>query len=550
MSRDASLFGLFLGKQISLVQPTPQMLTVNALIEELGLKLAAGAESAENPVRWVHISEEADPTPWLNGGELLLTAGTTLATATEQRDFVRRLAEHQIAGLGFGVPERNQRTPPALVTEAERLSFPLFEIPHSMPFIDVTKAAMARLVNERYDILRRGVAVQRRLEHLMLEDRGLPEIAEAISSAVAGSVLILSGSGQLLAQHDPARVLREPGLLAALGAQLARREDGRPFILSDSRLPSCAFARPVLPPRGSRAQAWIVVVSDDGQLGELMRLVVQQAGAMVGIELMRQNGASETERRLTGSVMRDALEGSTDAAELARRLEPFGIHGDVVVLVFSTPGAEAERALQAALAEEDRSAAVATQEIHGRRLLCAIVEAGDAETAAIAAAAHARLQGELGPVWAGTSRPNSPAHLWRAFQEAHWSLGAAERQNGSGSGIGSWRDLGVESLLLSISDDDVLRLYCDHLLGELGDDDSHYAAELLRSLEAFIEHNGQWERAAKDLHCHRHTLRYRMRKVEELTGRDLSQASVRLEFWLALRARQLAARPPAGRTPE
>ena len=64
-------------------------------------------------------------------------------------------------------------------------------------------------------------------------------------------------------------------------------------------------------------------------------------------------------------------------------------------------------------------------------------------------------------------------------------------------------------------------------------------AELIRSLEAFIEQNGQWERAARELYCHRHTLRYRIRRVEQLTGRDLSSARDRIEFWLALRAREL-----------
>ena len=60
------------------------------------------------------------------------------------------------------------------------------------------------------------------------------------------------------------------------------------------------------------------------------------------------------------------------------------------------------------------------------------------------------------------------------------------------------------------------------------------------SLEAFIEENGQWERAAKRLFCHRHTLRYRIRRVEELTGRDLGSARDRIEFWLALRGRELS----------
>jgi PucR family transcriptional regulator, purine catabolism regulatory protein len=61
----------------------------------------------------------------------------------------------------------------------------------------------------------------------------------------------------------------------------------------------------------------------------------------------------------------------------------------------------------------------------------------------------------------------------------------------------------------------------------------------VRSLEAFIEQNGQWEKAARQLYCHRHTLRYRIRRVEQLTGRDLTSARDRIEFWLALRAREL-----------
>src|ERR671923_44048 len=68
--------------------------------------------------------------------------------------------------------------------------------------------------------------------------------------------------------------------------------------------------------------------------------------------------------------------------------------------------------------------------------------------------------------------------------------------------------------------------------------------ELEASLRAFLEHNARWETAAAELFVHRHTLRYRMRKVEELTGRDLSTPHDRMEFWLAIRARDLLAHPP------
>ena len=87
------------------------MLTVQRVPDELGLSLAAGRESAEAPIRWVHISELLDPTPWMSGGELLLTTGIQLTDPDEQRAFVQRLVDHHVAGVGFGVGFRARDHP-------------------------------------------------------------------------------------------------------------------------------------------------------------------------------------------------------------------------------------------------------------------------------------------------------------------------------------------------------------------------------------------------------------------------------------------------------
>src|SRR5687768_12549036 len=111
------------------------MLTVQAILDELGLSLVAGKEAAEAPIRWVHISELLDPTPWMSGGELLLTTGIQLSDADQQRAFVQRLVDHHVAGIGFGVGIEHDTIPPAIVEEADRLGFALFEVPYEMPFI-------------------------------------------------------------------------------------------------------------------------------------------------------------------------------------------------------------------------------------------------------------------------------------------------------------------------------------------------------------------------------------------------------------------------------
>jgi len=133
-------------------------LTVESLIGELGLRLVSGQEAAQTHVRWVHSTELEDPTPWLKGGELLLTTGIQLGGAKAQREFIERLVDHQIAGLGFGTGFAHKRLPAPLVAAARKRNFPLFEVPYELPFIAITERAFAQLVNERYEILQRNMA--------------------------------------------------------------------------------------------------------------------------------------------------------------------------------------------------------------------------------------------------------------------------------------------------------------------------------------------------------------------------------------------------------
>src|SRR6201992_1102824 len=139
------------------------MWTVRELLTGRDSQLVTGEAAVDLPVRWVHISELQDPTPWLSGGELMLTPGIPLDTADKQRAFVADLADRNLAGLGFGTGFSHKRLPEALVDEASKRGFPLFEVPYSTPFIAITEKAFTKLVNEQYEVLQRGLAIQRRV---------------------------------------------------------------------------------------------------------------------------------------------------------------------------------------------------------------------------------------------------------------------------------------------------------------------------------------------------------------------------------------------------
>src|SRR5271170_4339680 len=132
-------------------------LTVESLIGELGLELVTGQDAGQAHVRWVHSTELPDPTPWLKGGEVLLTTGLQLDGPKAQREFLERIAGHDIAALGFGTGFSHRRLPAALVTAARKRDFPLFEVPYELPFIAITERAFARLLDERYELLQRSM---------------------------------------------------------------------------------------------------------------------------------------------------------------------------------------------------------------------------------------------------------------------------------------------------------------------------------------------------------------------------------------------------------
>ena len=529
------------------------MLTLRTLLGEVDLGLLSGDDAADVPVRWVHITELPDPTPWLSGGELLLTTGLQLDTPELQREFVRRLSDHHLAGLGFGTGFGHAEVPDALLAEARDVGFPVFEVPYELPFIALTEKAFTRLVNEQYDVLQRGIATHKRLERLVIEERGLDELVRAVAAAIGGAVMVLDARGGPIAKQAFRRPLSGEAVTAvgeqvrARGVDGARPGDSSEFVPDHPDMTGRSLALPVSSRGGGHPQAWLVAIRDTGGLGDFERLILQQAATVVALELMRQRAMRETERRLAGDVLAEALgepeaQGTRPAnGDLHARLRPFGVGDQAAVLVFSPheghPGPAQERALDRFLADSGVGALVAVRD----KLLCAVVDcsAGDRDPVELAARAREAIGGDEGQLRAAASRPASTAVLRRSFHEARCALEAVSMANGDAPPVASYRDLGAFQLLLSLQDDDALRLYCDSVLGPLEDGGGEYGDELIRSVEAFIEQNGQWEKAARELFCHRHTLRYRIRRVEELTGRDLKSARDRIEFWLALRAREL-----------
>uniref|UniRef100_A0AAU2VKF9 PucR family transcriptional regulator ligand-binding domain-containing protein n=1 Tax=Streptomyces sp. NBC_00008 TaxID=2903610 RepID=A0AAU2VKF9_9ACTN len=129
---------------------------------------------------------------------------------------------------------------------------------------------------------------------------------------------------------------------------------------------------------------------------------------------------------------------------------------------------------------------------------------------------------------------HSPEGLRGALEEARHARRVAAARPGRVCAAGH-HELASHVLLLPFVPDDVRRAFTARLLDPLRDYDRRHRAELIPTLESFLDCDGSWTRCAARLHLHVNTLRYRIGRIEQLTGRDLSRLEDKLDFFLALR---------------
>jgi DNA-binding PucR family transcriptional regulator len=135
----------------------------------------------------------------------------------------------------------------------------------------------------------------------------------------------------------------------------------------------------------------------------------------------------------------------------------------------------------------------------------------------------------------GISAPSTPEALAGALEEARYSRRLAELRGGPVSVV-SGDEVTSYVLLLATVPDEVRRTFATRVLGPVLEYDERTGAGLRETLEAFLACSGSWSRASEQLHLHTNTVRYRIERIEQLTGRSLSNLEDRVDVFLALRS--------------
>ncbi|MFE7423328.1 PucR family transcriptional regulator [Rhodococcus sp. NPDC057529] len=509
-------------------------ITVRRLAEHpgLGLALVAGIDGADRVIEWAHPIELADPTPWLSGGELVMTTGLKIGGSAEsQFDYVSALIQAGTVALAFDTGTTFDRVPDGICAAGDALGLPILAVPPSTPFIAISRAVIDELTADRIREVQEVVSKQEKLARETLSG-GIPAVISALARAVFSTVAVIDTDGRVLAEHgtDSARVvdLARSATESARAAVGRRRQTSKVVADGDGycMLQSISAAEDL---RG------FLAVRSVGSLSSSDRLLVSHAVSLISIELGKPAKVVDAEHRLRAAVTRALLSLSADLDVGLLRYFGFDSDSSVVAVVFADIGP---------LLTAERQAANVLGSV-GVPYLMASMETGivvifPADRSEIAVRLHHQLGAQLQRA-IGAGRGVS-APILRAAQSVKQAGTAARVSRLQSKQFVNFAELETFSLLFGSHSSDELRALEQSMLGVLDAYDSAHpgsTSTLVATLEAFLEHNGQTEVAAAALGVHRHTMRNRLKKIVELTDRDLDSAHIRAELWIALKAREL-----------
>ncbi|MER1997838.1 MAG: PucR family transcriptional regulator ligand-binding domain-containing protein [Arthrobacter sp.] len=458
---------------------------------DLNLAVRGSAAIAPVPVQWVAVTELEDPSPFLSGGEVVLTTGMRQRTGAVQRRFVESVHRAGALALGFGTGLSLDRVPGPLLEEANRLGLPVFEVPYRTPFIAIGKLVADALSADHVE-----------------------QLHELLSGHQALAKALLSGRGLTGLLNDLAGILGTEVALHQYGAQ----------VFATGSAPGAVWHRVPIA-TGMRDRCTLSVAEPFGHTD-----LLAYAQSLISVELNNQARRRVSERAVNGQLLDDIVAGKLTGQDAVHRLRTAGVDAGrrQLTLLVEVPAQHARQLASLPLPPSFQDAVSATCEDR----LAVWIPDGDPAVLAAELGGYLQEAGMPAKVGVGGSY-TEPAGLRWGYYEAKEGLLR-------GAAVNEPDRLSLASLLMASRDVPLADLAAEALDPLLAFDEAH-DAELLSTLEKYMAVNGSVAKVAQALGLHRNTVRYRLTQIADLSGYDPAVTADRVHLYLALNVRRLTA---------
>ncbi|MFD7222951.1 PucR family transcriptional regulator [Streptomyces sp. NPDC059892] len=277
----------------------------------------------------------------------------------------------------------------------------------------------------------------------------------------------------------------------------------------------------------------VSLVDPRGAAGEREEFALGHACDALALEMAHLRSLAEMELRLRRELVDDLITGTDDESAFARAAAVgHDLHGAQHLVAVGWTGLTADDAFVQAVA--GAAAGLGLRSLVARRSGRAVlVVQGRPKGEELYRSVAQELGSRAGAIGLG-SRCDSPAEIPRSYQEALRALEVRQRSRVP-HGATSFDDLGLYRIIGTGDDYREIEAYVREWLGPLLDYDAAHRGDLVRTLSQYFEAGGNYDGAASALGIHRSTLRYRLQRMREIGGHDLSDVETRLNLHVATR---------------
>lgn len=516
--------------------------SLNVLLRSRALKLRLvapdlGSLKLEEPISWVHSSDLADPTPFLDRGQLLLTDGTqfrvestavTAAAAPEHEvpevpdsrayeEYVRRLVDHGIVGLGFATQVIHGTLPPGLEDACRRQGLPLLEVPDRTPFIAIIRMVADYLAREEHARAEWSLQAQRALSRAALRPDGLTSILGELERQLHSWVALYDAAGNYV------RMPRNRPVPSDIASEVAQRVQSALDLgtrsASHMEVGGQSVTLQTLGRKGSLRGALVLGAIEP--LDPARADIVNSVIGLASLALEQARTLDTARRHLRAGVFEQLLAGSTEVATRTARQVWGQLPRDPLLVTASRRESPAPNLLEALeLLADDHHGAV-FYALHGELL---VVLAGQTHQGRVL-----ELLERHGAV-AGVSVETVMNALPDALEEA---TRAARRAAELGRAVVTFSELSEGGMLGLLREEEACPV-ARCLLQPLIAHDAAENTQLLETVREWFAHDCVWDKTARRMGVHRHTLRNRIDSAGKILGLNLDGMRDRLELFAAV----------------
>lgn len=540
--------------------------------------VVAGEKGLDNIVQFVNVMEVPDIVEWVHPGELLVTTMYPLRdNDTAIQNLVPDLARKGLAGLAV-TPVYFKRFPQTMIDSADELGFPLIELPPNISFIDIIQPITSKILNLQANELIQSNKIHKQFIELVLGGGGFTDIAKGLSELVEKPVSIIDRFRRVLAN------VSYPGYELIQNRYIFRDETGDSYLSEDyqaeplQKIPgSETKLMMITDPEGGLEHVVCPVKVGSSTLGRIIvwgkvdpfkqsveRLAIEHGSTVTALKMMEERSVREVEQRFRNEFLEGLLSDLPSSHELAvyqLREMGFNLRPPFTVIIAGPdlpPGTVLkERQEQSNIYSSLQLAtrylrAVSPEAViwhQGPRLVIFLHLNGDnvimAKSGLIQELTKIcqRIQSENFPytISMGTS---AVAYELSQFRQAYDSakksleLGRSLRDPARSIVI-QYEDLGIFRVTSLSESPAGMERFCQEMIGPLLTYDEEFGTDLVSTLRVFLEQNQNSAHAARVLHIHYNTLRYRLDRIRDLLGDALDSPEKRIILEVALQIHAL-----------